>query len=179
MIYTDYLWYPPHVWLQRGCGLNMPLACLAAWLALTFFILGKHILQLWLVGGVCAARAENDLEIHCLNFGLPQRGLSPETETQPVGSVLGVGGLKTCLSVIYWVCAVYCWIHSHLWFTAPPPPPSSQFSKPGLCGVWWVALITQCPIWVTAETQHPAVLRGTWCCYLIPATPIFTKKFSQ
>lgn len=56
--------------------------------------------QLWLVGGAGTAGTENGLEIHCLNIGLPQRGLSPGTETQPVGSVLGVEGLKTCLCFI-------------------------------------------------------------------------------
>lgn len=56
--------------------------------------------QLWLVGGVCAAGTENNLEIHCLNFGLLQRGFSPKTESHPVGSVLGLEGLKTGLSVI-------------------------------------------------------------------------------
>lgn len=36
--------------------------------------------------------------------------------------------------------------------------PLSQSTKAGLCGVWLVALIPQCPLCVTAEAQHPAVL---------------------
>lgn len=89
------------MWAKRG--ILDPATRLLDWTAWTrfFFLFQKYVAsvryELWLVAGVCAARAGSNLEIHCFNFGSPRRRLSPKKGCHSTGAVARCGGAEDWL----------------------------------------------------------------------------------